>query len=215
MRASVSRQDRLRPRDDAPPNDTTLWDGLDCSFIHRYTYRLAEACLQRSRSSGNNMDTAASSPTRNASMPASAFDSVYAAAAGVAASRATARDMVDSSSPQSNYLAQMHTYPSDAPPGWWGSLWRWLLPSYFREQRRGAWLTQMRAMTTTELLKRMQLALAAGDREQSALIAEELSSRRATLPLGRWDEMGISPCAEPRASFPAKPPPMSGVRLSG
>lgn len=139
------------PRDDAPSCNPLCWEDDPC-----YVTRLAKHLRQKQPP-----------PERRRSDP---LDGAAAAAT--------------SFYPSERYAAFHALPPRTAPRGvvrLYRRLMHYLWPSYFPPSPADLCPKDLASLTADELLTLMQLALAAGEKDRSGLIAKELSRRRVTV----------------------------------
>ncbi|KPI89448.1 hypothetical protein ABL78_1412 [Leptomonas seymouri] len=181
--------DRFRsPRDDAPVYDPLLWKGTDNSYI----------------------STLASHVMTHQPLPAPGFGS---AGQGKPAASSLDKFLTSSwaQSPEEEAAERLSRFHADynfKPTTLVGRVMQFISSTIFPWWHEGVKPTDVGALSTNELIHLMQLALAAGEVERSAMLARELSRRKLALQMQALPtNLGSLAGFEVQGNRPVAPPP--------
>ncbi|KAG5500490.1 hypothetical protein JKF63_03584 [Porcisia hertigi] len=168
---SMPTQQWRKPKDDAPEYDPQMWSNTDTSYIstlatHAMTYQHPSTSEQ---------------PGLRHRGTAAFLSSSW---------KTTPQD--NCAPPHSRFHSVQHRGPTTC----FGSLIRWLLPGLYARWQGNVSPADVRRLSTKELISLMQLALSAGEVDQSAMLARELSSRKLTLQMSSFPKESVPPAAE-------------------
>ncbi|GET90085.1 hypothetical protein, conserved [Leishmania tarentolae] len=163
-RSTPARQYR-KPKDDAPAYDPLLWSNTDTSYIATlatHTMKYHPPCTAQ-QGGLQQRGTSVSKP------PLKVFLSSSWKAA-----------------PQEGTVPQhskFHSVYHRGPTTWTGRLLRFFAPQLYARWQGNVSAADVRQLSTKELISLMQLALSAGEVDQSAMLARELSRRKLALQM--------------------------------
>ncbi|KAG5498325.1 hypothetical protein JIQ42_03131 [Leishmania sp. Namibia] len=176
---STPAQQHRTPKDDAPEYDPLLWSNTDNSYIatlatHAMTYQ-----------------------------PPSTSQQGELRQRGTAAPRPPLEAFLSSSwktTPQEGAVARhptkFHSVYHRGPTTWPGRLLQFVAPQLYARWQGNVSTADVRQLSTKELISLMQLALSAGEVDQSATLARELSRRKLALQMEPFPQQTVAPGAE-------------------
>ncbi|CAC9503738.1 hypothetical protein conserved [Leishmania donovani] len=185
---STPAQPYRTPKDDAPEHDPLLWSNTDTSYIatletHAMKYQ-----------------------------PPSTSQQVGLQRRGTAASKPPLKVFLSSSwraTPQEGAATQhpkFHSVYHCGPTTWPGRLLRFFAPQLYARWQGNVSAADVRQLSTKELISLMQLALSAGEVDQSAMLARELSRRKLALQMKLPPQQAVAPGAEAMIHGSPSPP---------
>ncbi|CAJ1028815.1 hypothetical protein, conserved [Leishmania lindenbergi] len=158
-----------KPKDDAPEYDPLLWSNTDTSYIATLaTHAMKYQPPSTSQQGGLRQRGATASKPPLESFLSSSWNTT----------------------PQEGAPARPHKFHSvyhRGPTTWPGRLLQFLAPQLYARWQGNVSAPDVRQLSTKELISLMQLALSAGEVDQSAMLARELSRRKLAL------QMEVSP----------------------
>lgn len=179
------------PRDDAPAFDPLLWKNTDNSYIAT----LATHAMMHQPAPAPSYAPATASQ-KSAKPPLKSFlSSSWAQPPGEAAA---AR------------LSRFHNVYNRRPTSWVGRVLQYISATFFSRWHEEVRPEDVAALSTTDLIHLMQLALAAGEVDRSAMLARELSRRKLALQMQPYSANRSDPITSTgaaRETWPSAPPP--------
>ncbi|KAG5474405.1 hypothetical protein LSCM1_03187 [Leishmania martiniquensis] len=194
---STPAQQHRKPKDDAPEYDPLLWSNTDTSYIatlatHAMTYQPASTPQQ---GGPLHRGSAALRP------PSEAFLS--------SSWNATPQEGTVTRHPK------FHSVYHGGPTTWLGRLLQFAAPRLYARWQGNVSSADVRQLSTKELISLMQLALSAGEVDQSAMLARELSRRKLALQLEVFPQQPSAAAAEGAMhSIPSPPDLRSSLTCS-
>lgn len=193
---------RRVPADDAPSFSPVYWRDHDVSYISGISQKGLLSRAARARQGAPSYGERASDDLL---FPSSAVRGTREPGAAAAASGAdhckrrgllrSLRQWIWPSSPplSSDQFASFHIVSPYAPQSFLEKVLAFLHLVDTGSQQSRRTLSDIRKLSTSELLSLMQLALSAGERERSSFIARELSSRRVAVSIAPQQQQPLPP----------------------
>ncbi|CBZ28532.1 conserved hypothetical protein [Leishmania mexicana MHOM/GT/2001/U1103] len=185
---SMPAQQYRTPKDDAPEYDPLLWSNTDTSYIATLTTHAMKYQAPSTSQHGGlrQRGTATSKP------PFTVFLS--------SSWRTTPQEGATTQHPK------FHSVYHRGPTTWPGRLLRFFAPQLYARWQGNVSAADVRQLSTKELINLMQLALSAGEVDQSAMLARELSHRKLTLQMKLSPQQAAAPGAEAMMHGSPSPP---------
>ncbi|KAK7194787.1 hypothetical protein NESM_000399000 [Novymonas esmeraldas] len=182
------------PKDDAPAYDPLLWRESDTSYLAS----LRTYAMTHSPPPARATATRHGGPPQRPPPPESFVSSSWTAAQPHGGDEAAR-------------LSRFHSVRLDAPTSWLGRLFRFMAPGLYARYQGNVTAEDVRQLPTAELIRLMQLALSAGEVDQSAMLARELSRRKLALQMSVCPNPAEAAQSAPATHGGVAPPPSAGA----
>lgn len=205
------------PKDDAPEYDPTLWSVPDNSYISTLRAHLLTQQQQPDQQPASGTHSAAAASARPETFLTSSW-------------RGTQKPLTAAELAERRGL--FHVLGRSGPVNMLCGCISWMCPTLYARWYPELTVGDVHALPAQELARLMQLSLAAGEVEQSAMLARELSRRKLALQMELFPSRAEMPAhtaeeeeerrrafnyagTAPRGSETAPPPPQGSAASSG